>query len=43
MLPAMWMSEACMNIAVKTVCQVGIVFGGVPCTWGCPWQATAPL
>ena len=30
MLPAIWMSEACMNIAVNTVCQVGIVFGGRP-------------
>ena len=28
MLPPMWRIEACMNIAVKTVCQHGSGFGG---------------
>ena len=32
MLPPMWMIEACMNMPVNTVSQVGIAPGSVPFT-----------
>ncbi len=36
MLPAMWRIEACMNIAVNTVSQAGIVPGSEPWTQPMP-------
>ena len=41
MLPPMCRIEACMNMPVKTVSQVGRTPVGAPKTPGCPWQAIA--